>query len=139
MSGLISSLGMPEGVIGRRFRIVLAGLVLGGVATAVTLGFLALAAYLALLERLQPWQAALAVAGAAFLVAIVALVTAFGLLGRTTRQVNTAVRSSALALIAQAAARMAAHNARLTAGIAGLAAALIALRRAFGHLTKTEV
>lgn len=139
MSGLISSLGMPEGVIGRQFRIVLAGLVLGGVATAVTLGFLALAAYLALLERLQPWQAALAVAGAAFLVAIVALVTAFGLLGRTTRQVNTAVRSSALALIAQAAARMAAHNARLTAGIAGLAAALIALRRAFGHLTKTEV
>jgi hypothetical protein len=138
MSGLLSLLGVPEGLIGRRVRIVLAGLVLGGVATAVTLGFLALAAYLSLLQLLPPWQAALAVAGGALLFAIVALAVAFGLLSRTSRQVDVAVRSSALALIAPAAARIAVHNARLTAGIAGLAAALIALRRAFGHLTKTE-
>ena len=138
MSGPMSALGVPEGVIGRRFRMVVLGLALGGVAAAVTLAFLALAAYLALLDRLPPWQAALAVAGGAFIVALVALAAALSLLGRTTRQVNVAVRSSALALIAPAAARIAMHNARLTAGIAGLAAALIALRRAFGHLTKTE-
>jgi hypothetical protein len=138
MSGPLTALGMPEGVIGRRVRIVLAGLLLGGVALALTLAFLALSAYLALLEWLPPWQAALGVGGGAFFVAIVALVIAFGLLGRTSRQLSVAVRSSALALIAPAAARIALNNARLTVGIAGLATALIALRRVFVHWTKTE-
>jgi hypothetical protein len=138
MSGVLSSLGMPEGVIGRRVRIVIIGFVLGGLATAVTLAFVALAAYLALLDRLPPWQAALAVAGGACLIAITALAVAVRSLNKTSRQVNVAVRSSALALLAPAVARFAAHNARLTGAVAGLAAAVIALRRAFGHPAKTE-
>jgi hypothetical protein len=98
-----------------------------------------LAAYLALLERLPPWQAALAVAGGAFFVAVVGLAIAFALLGRTTRQVNVAVRSSALALIAPAAARIAHTQCAIDGGIAGLAAALIALRRAFGHMGRPRL
>jgi hypothetical protein len=135
MSG---ALGLESGVLSRRVMWILAGLVLGGLFVALTAAFLAFAAYLALLDHLAPWQAALSVACGALGVAVVALAVAMRSAGQTAHQVNVAVKSSALALIAPAAARLAIRNARLTASLAGLAAAVIALWRVKNRASRTD-
>jgi cobalamin biosynthesis protein CobD/CbiB len=117
--------GLEAGAVSRRLKLIVAGLVVGGLLIVITLVFFAFAGYLALLVRLEPWQAALSVGGAALCIGLAAQS-----LGKTANQVETAIKASALMTIAPTALRLASRNARLTASLAGLVGVLIVLRRA---------
>jgi len=95
-------------------------------------GFLAFAAYLALLDHLAPWLAALAVAGAALVGGAILLVVAVKAFGRASDQVQVAVQSNTLVRPAPFVAQFTVRNPRLVAGVAAAAAAVIALLRALG-------
>jgi hypothetical protein len=129
MSGPFPS--SPEGgLLSRKFLLVVAGSAVGAVFIALTAGFLAFAAYLALLDHLAPWQAALIVAVVAALIAWLTLALTMRLAGRTVDQVKTGFQSSAVALVAPAALHFATRNIRLAASLAALAGALFAVLRA---------
>ncbi|WP_294537573.1 hypothetical protein [uncultured Rhodoblastus sp.] len=117
-------------LLSRKFLAVVAGSALGGVFVALALGFLALAAYLALLDHLPPWQAALSVAAVSGLIAWIALALSMRLAGRTVDRVKTGIKTSAVALVAPRALHFAARNLRLTASLVALVGALLALLRA---------
>jgi hypothetical protein len=129
---------LEGGVLSRRLAWFVAGVAAGGLLIALAVGFLAFAAYLALLDHLAPWLAALIVAGVALLIALTALILAFRLAGRTVDQVKTGVKSNAVALAAPMALRFAARNAKLAASLAGLAVAFFALLRAKNRTTGKE-
>ena len=122
--------GLEGGAVSRRLKFIVAGLAVGGLLIVITLAFFAFAGYLALLARLEPWQAALSVGGVALVIAALCIGLAARSLGKTANQVETAVKASALMTIAPAALRLASRNARLTASLAGLVGVLIVLRRA---------
>jgi hypothetical protein len=122
--------GLEGGVVSRRLLLVIAGSALGGVFVALAAGFLAFAAYLALLDHLAPWQAALIVAAVAGLIAWVSLALSLRLANRTVAQVKTGFASSAVALLAPTAIDFALRNVRLAASLAALVGALFALLRA---------
>ena len=61
--------GLEGGAVSRRLKFIVAGLAAGGMLIVITLVFFAFAGYLALLTRLEPWQAALSV-GAVALTAV---------------------------------------------------------------------
>jgi hypothetical protein len=136
MSGLLAGSGLEGGVLTRRMQWILAGLAIGLLLLALTLGFLTFAAYLALLERLAPWQAALAVAGGALLIAAILLLSAARSLRKTAIRVQTAVKTNAVAAVAPTALRFASRNAGLSVKLAALAGALFALWRAVRPTTK---
>jgi hypothetical protein len=127
---------LEGGLLSRRFLAVVAGSALGGVFVALAAGFLAFAGYLALLDYLAPWQAALIVAGVAGVIAWIALALSLRLAGRTVDQVKTGFKSSAVALIAPTALHFAARNVRLAASLVALVGALLALWRARNRPTK---
>ena len=122
--------GLESGVVSRRLLLVIAGSALGGVFVALAAGFLAFAAYLALLDHLAPWQAALVVAAVAGSIAWVALGLSLRLANRTVDQVKTGFSSSAVALFAPTAIDFALRNVRLAASLAALVGAVFALLRA---------
>ena len=122
--------GLEGGVVSRRLLLVVAGSALGGVFVALAAGFLAFAAYLALLDHLAPWQSALIVAAVAGLIASIALALSLRLANRTVAQIKTGVASSAVALFAPTAIDFAVRNVRLAATLAALVGALFALLRA---------
>jgi hypothetical protein len=122
--------GLEGGAVSRRLKLIVAGLAAGGMLIVIALVFFAFSGYLALLARLEPWQAALSVGGVALIVAALFIGLAARSLGKTANQVETAVKASALMTVAPAALRIASHNVRLTASIAGLIGILIVLRRA---------
>ncbi len=115
--------------LSRRIALIVAALGVGAALLALALVFLAFAGYLALLERLAPWQASLAVAGGALVIAALLFALAFRSAGRTVDQVQLAVKSNALAVAAPVALRLLARNARLAASVAALAGAVLALLR----------
>jgi hypothetical protein len=119
-----------SGLLSRQFVQVVAGSAVGGVFVALALGFLAFASYLALLDHLAPWQAALIVAAVAALIAWIALALSFRLAHRTVDQVKTGFKSSAVALMAPTAFHFAARNVRLAASLTALVGAVYALLRA---------
>jgi hypothetical protein len=127
----MSSSGLQVGAVSRRLKFIVAGLAVGALLIVITLVFFAFAGYLALLPRLDPWQAALIVGGVALVIAALCLGLAARSLGKTASQVETAVKASALMTLAPTALRLASRNARLTASLAGLIGVLIVLRRAF--------
>ena len=130
MSSLFrSATGLDGNVVSRRMAFVLAGSALGGLFIALAAVFATFSGYLALVQHLAPWQAALVVAAVALLIALISLFVAFRQLGRTVDQVHSAVRSSAVALLAPAALRVAARNPKLLASLSALAAGLIAILR----------
>jgi hypothetical protein len=131
MSGFGSGSSLEAGAVSRRLKFIVAGLAVGALLIVITLVFFAFAGYLALLPRLEPWQAALSVGGVALVIAALCLGLAARSLGKTASQVETAVKASALMTIAPTALRLASRNARLTASLAGLVGVLIVLRRAF--------
>src|SRR5664279_1834580 len=116
--------------LSRRLKFIVAGLAAGGMLIVITLVFFAFAGYLALLNRLEPWQAALSVSAVALIIAGLCIGLAARSLGKTANQVETAVKASALMTLAPTALRLASRNARLTASVAGLIGILIVLRRA---------
>jgi hypothetical protein len=122
--------GLEGGAVSRRLKFIVAGLAAGAMLVVITLVFFAFAGYLALLTRLEPWQAALSVGAVALLIAALCIGLAARSLGKTANQVETAVKASALMTMAPTALRLASHNVRLTASIAGLIGVLIVLRRA---------
>jgi hypothetical protein len=121
--------GLEGRLVSRRLLLVIAGSALGGVFVALAAGFLAFAAYLALLDYLAPWQAALIVAAVAGLIASIALVLSLRLANRTVDQVKTGFTSSAVALLAPTAVDFALRNVRLAASLAALVGAIFALLR----------
>jgi hypothetical protein len=122
--------GLDGGAMGRRLKYIVAGLAVGGLLIVITLVFFAFAGYLALLAKLEPWQAALSVGGATLVIAGLCIGLAARSLNKTANQVETAVKASALMTIAPTALRLASRNARLTASLAGLVGILLVLRRA---------
>ena len=98
----------------------------------MAMGFLAFAAYLALLDHLAPWLAALAVAGGALVAGAILLAVAVKAFGRATDQLQVAVQSNTLVRAAPFVAQFTVRNPRLVAGVAAAAAAVIALLRALG-------
>jgi cobalamin biosynthesis protein CobD/CbiB len=131
MSGIGSGSGLQVGAVSRRLKFIAAGLAVGALLIVITLVFFAFAGYLALLPRLEPWEAALSVGGVALVIAALCLGLAARSLGKTASQVETAVKASALMTMAPTALRLASRNVRLTASLAGLVGVLIVLRRAF--------
>jgi len=122
--------GLEGGAVSRRLKFIVAGLAAGAMLIVITLVFFAFAGYLALLTRLEPWQAALSVGAIALLIGALCIGLAARSLGKTANQVETAVKASALMTMAPTALRLASHNVRLTASIAGVIGVLIVLRRA---------
>lgn len=122
--------GLNGSLVSRRLLLVVAGSAVGGVFVALAAGFLAFAGYLALLDHLAPWQAALIVAAVAALIAGIALALSVRLANRTVTQVKTEVASSAVALLAPAAVNFAVRNVRVAASLAAVVGALFALLRA---------
>ena len=134
MTGFVqSTTGLEGRVLSRRIAFIIAGTVCGGLFIALTAVFLAFSAYLALLDHLAPWQAALAIAGAALFIALIALFSALSLAGKTADQVKKGVQSSAVGIAAPMLFHLAARNARLAAGLAALVAAFFALLRVTGR------
>jgi hypothetical protein len=133
-----STTGLEGRVLSRRIAVIIAGTVCGGLFVALTAVFLTFSAYLALLDHLAPWQAALAIAGASLFIALIALFIAFNLAGKTAEQVKQGARSSAVGLMAPVLFRLVARNAKLAAGLAALVGALFALLRVTGRSPKSE-
>ena len=134
----MSGSGLEGGAVSRRLKYIVAGLAAGAMLIVITLVFFAFAGYLALLTRLEPWQAALSVGAVALLIAALCIGLAARSLGKTANQVETAVKASALMTMAPTALRLASHNVRLTASIAGLIGVLIVLRRALRPTPKRD-
>ncbi len=136
MSGVLSSLGLETAVLSRRFRLFIIGALAGAVLVLLALGFFVFSAYLALLARLTPWQAALCVGGGALVLGAILLFVAAKALNRAANQVGVAVKTNALVRAAPIAARIAIRSPRLIAAAAALLAAVIALMRALGERSK---
>lgn len=137
MSGILSALGVETAVLSRRFRLFTLGALIGAALVVLATGFLAFAAYLALLVQLAPWQAALAVAGGAIVIGAILLAIAAKAFAQATEQFQIAVKNNTLVLAAPFAARLAVRNPRLVAGLAAAAAAVIALLRAMNQKPRT--
>jgi hypothetical protein len=131
-------MGVETAVLSRHFRLFALSALIGAALVVLTVAFMALAAYLALLSQLAPWQAALAVAGGALVIGAILLVVAVKALTRATDQVGAAVKTNALVRTAPFAARLAVGNPRLVMGLAAAAAALVALLRALSAKPKPE-
>jgi len=132
LSGFFAALGLETAVLSRHFRLFALAALVGAALVIMATGFLAFAAYLALLDHLAPWLAALAVAGAALVVGAILLVVAVKAFGRASDQVQVAVQSNTLVRAAPFVAQFTVRNPRLVAGVAAAAAAVIALLRALG-------
>lgn len=138
MSGFFAAIGLETAILSRRFRLFAFAALIGAALVVLATGFLAFAAYLALLDHLAPWLAALAVAGGALVVGAILLVVAVKAFGRAADQVQAAVSSNTLVRAAPFAARFAVRNPRLVAGLAAAVAAVIGLLRAFGDKQKPQ-
>jgi hypothetical protein len=136
MSSVFSALGVETALVSRRFRLFAVGALIGAVLLLLAAGFLAFAAYLALLAALSPWQAALVVGVCALAFGGLLLVVAMKSLSRAAEQVQEAVKSNVLVRAAPVAARLAIRSPRLIVGVAALAAAVLALMRALGERPK---
>jgi hypothetical protein len=132
MSGLLSALGLETALLSRRLRLFALGALAGAVFLSLALGFFVFSAYLALLARLPPWQAALCVGGGALVLGALLLLVAAKALNRAAEQVEVAVKTNVLVRAAPVVARLALRSPRLIAAAAALFAALIALMRALG-------
>jgi hypothetical protein len=126
--------GLEGRDIARRLGLAAAALAVGALLIGVVVVFLALAAFLALSERLAPWQAALIVAGCALPLAALLIYLALRSIERTggeaAEAVSQAVKSSAVVTFAPMAMRLLTRNARLATGVAAVGGALLALLRA---------
>lgn len=129
MSSLLSAAGLKSEVLSSRVRLVAIGVIVAVLFVSLAATFLGVAAYAALAARFDPWLAALIVAGIAMLIAIIAIFVAIRQADRLSREVNVAVKSSAVALAAPTALRLARSNVKITAGILA-AGVLVALWRA---------
>jgi hypothetical protein len=129
MSSLLSAAGLKGPVLSNRFRLVAVGIVIALLFGGLTAAFAAVAAYAALAAHFEPWLAALMVAGVAALIAGGASLAAIRQAERLKTEVNVAVKSSAVALMAPTALRVAASHVKITAGILA-AGVLLALWRA---------
>jgi hypothetical protein len=121
---------LEGGAIGRRISFFVAEAAVGVVLAVVAVFFFIFAAYLALLARFEPWQAALIVGGVVLLVALVLLFVASRSAGRTAQRVENAVKASAVVTFAPTALRLAGRNMRLTAGLATLLGMVFVLHNA---------
>ncbi|MCW2275637.1 hypothetical protein GJ654_14180 [Rhodoblastus acidophilus] len=104
--------------------------VVAALALLVAFACLAGAAYLALLDSMQPRLAALCVAGGSLLVALAAGLTGRALIGGGVERMTTAVRTSAVVALAPQALRFGLRNAKLIGLASTAAATYFALRSA---------
>jgi divalent metal cation (Fe/Co/Zn/Cd) transporter len=129
MSSLLSATGLKGEALSNRFRLVAAGAFIAVLFIGLAAVFLGVAAYMALAAHFEPWLAALIVAGVAALVAGVAILVAVRQADRLASEVNVAVKSSAVALVAPTALRVARSHFKITVGVLA-AGGLLALWRA---------
>lgn len=104
----------------RRGGVVAVAAAIGALMASLAFGFAAFAAYIALCHRFEPEIAALIVAGALLFVALTAAVVAQYALNKASREMKTALQSSAIVALAPTAASMASRHTRLAAVAAAL-------------------
>lgn len=136
MSGVFSALGVETTLLSRRFRLFAVGALVGTVLVLLAVGFMAFAAYLALLAALAPWQAALIVGAGALVFGGLLLLVAIKALNRAADQIQDAVKTNALVRAAPIAARLVISSPRLIAAAAAVVAAVVALLRALNERQK---
>lgn len=105
--------------------------VLGAALALLALGFAAFAAFLALSTLWPAWQAALAVAGAALILAALLLWIASRKAETAAHETEAAIKSHLLVRAAPIALKFALGRPRLVASVAAALAALTAVLRAF--------
>jgi hypothetical protein len=122
MSGLLRFIGIDLDDIKRRTLWMIGGGIIAAIFVAITFGFLAFAAFLALCETFSPLNAALMVAGGAFVIAVLTFIIAAAFARRTRKDVDAAVRASTVAALSPTIVRLAARH----TGIAGAIAVIVA-------------
>jgi hypothetical protein len=122
MNGLLRLIGIDLGDLKRRTYWLIGGGILAAIFGTIACGFLALAAYLALIETMLPVHAALTVAGGSMVLVLIVAAIAAIVAHRARREVNAAVRASTIAAFSPTLFRLAARH----TGIAGAVAVIVA-------------
>lgn len=124
MSGLLRFIGIDLDDIKRRSMWMIGGGVIAAIFVTITFAFLAFAAFLALCETVTPLNAALIVAGGAFVIAILIFLIAAAFARRTREDVDAAVRASTVAALSPTIVRLAARHTGVVGAIAVIVATL---------------
>lgn len=122
MNALLRFIGVDLVDLKRRTYWLVGGGIIAAIFGAMTFAFLAVAVFIALVEKIGPLDAALAVAGGCFLISVIVLAVALTVAHRTRRDVGASMRASTVAALSPTMVRLAARH----TGIAGAIAVIVA-------------
>jgi Na+-transporting methylmalonyl-CoA/oxaloacetate decarboxylase gamma subunit len=122
MNSIFRLIGLDFSGLKRRGLWMVGGGVLAAIFAALMFEFLAVALYVTLDERMTALSAALIVAGVAFVLCLITLAVTTWAMGRAKRELNSAVKTSAIAAFSPTMVRLAARH----TGVAGAVAVIVA-------------